>query len=129
MPPMSIWIKSCVGISIALFTAGGLIHAADVLRDGWLPYTYAPFWVNVYWTSLLPLDFLAALFLWRRSKWAILLALAIMISDVWINTWMHSYFGNRHISWGYMVQVSFLGFLLAIAWPYWLYASVSSKKS
>ena len=129
MSDNSIWITTCTWIAIALFTAGGLIHAVDVWRDGWLPYNFAPFWVNAYWTSLLPLDLLAAFLLWRRSKWAIILALLIMISDVWINTWMHSYFGDRHIFWGYIVQVLFLGFLLAIAWPYWRYAGVSPKKT
>ncbi len=129
MSTESIWIKVCVTIAIVLFSAGGLIHAVDVVRDGWLPYDFAPYWVNVYWTSLLPLDFLAALLLWSRSRWAILLALSIMISDVWINTWMHSYFGNLNIFWGYIVQVLFLGFLLAIAWPYWRYATTNPHGS
>ncbi|MEM6554895.1 MAG: hypothetical protein AAF642_03420 [Pseudomonadota bacterium] len=112
------WSRFCKYICVSLFGLGAIIHALDILRAGVLPYTFAPYWINVFWTSLLPLDLIAAFALWSGKPIGIYLALAIMLADVCINTYAHNLLGISQIHWGYVVQVAFLGFLVAYAWPY-----------
>jgi hypothetical protein len=71
-------------LAVCLIGASAL-HIRDLLRHGWLPYRFAPFALNAYWTSLTFLDPLAAiLLLWRPSA-GLLLALLIIASDVALN--------------------------------------------
>ncbi|MFC4291019.1 hypothetical protein ACFOWX_01140 [Sphingorhabdus arenilitoris] len=94
------------------FLVGASTHARDIWAGGWLPYDYAPLAVNFFWTLLLPLDLLAALILWAKPKLGASLGLAIMISDVAVNSWMQFALG---ISMGYALwlQIAFLLFILA----------------
>ena len=49
--------KICIFIYVALFAIGGGIHLLDIVQSGWMPYNYAPDWMNLYWTSLVFFDF------------------------------------------------------------------------
>jgi hypothetical protein len=93
------------------FGIGAFNHARDIWSFGWLPYISAPLPVNLYWTSLLPLDTLAALLIWLKPRAGAWLGLAIMISDVAINSWM--VFGTGYGSMGYALalQTTFLLFV------------------
>lgn len=70
------------------FLIGAATHALDIWRSGWLPYRFAPLPINIYWTALLPLDLLAAVLVWIWRRAGIMLAVAIMLSDVAINSMM-----------------------------------------
>ncbi len=69
------------------FASGGFNHARDIYVNGWLPYDYVPLPINVFWTALLLLDFLAAILIWTKPQVGASLGLAIMLSDVAINSW------------------------------------------
>jgi hypothetical protein len=73
-------------LALALCLAGACItHATDLWRHGWLPYRFAPFALNVYWTSLTFVDALAAALLLLRPRTGLALALLIAASDVALN--------------------------------------------
>ncbi len=69
------------------FLVGTASHALDIATFGWLPYDFMPLGFNVYWTSLVVLDPLAALLIWTKPGWALWLGCLIMASDVLVNTW------------------------------------------
>src|SRR5690606_24074022 len=69
------------------FLLGAASHAADVFTYGWLPYEFMPLGFNLYWTSLLFLDPVAALLIWWRPAPALVLGCLIMASDVLVNAW------------------------------------------
>jgi hypothetical protein len=52
------------------------------LLHGWLPYRFAPFSINAFWTALTLLDLAVAFFLLWHPPLGMLLALLIMTSDV-----------------------------------------------
>jgi hypothetical protein len=95
-------------------TGAGLNHARDIVNGGWLPYTSVPSAVNWYWTSLIALDLLAATLLFIQPKAALLLTLAIIVSDVGINSYLQysvapeGWYGNASLQ----LQTLFLGFVL-----------------
>ena len=93
------------------FLAGASTHARDIWSGGWLPYDYVPLALNFYWTLLLPLDLLVSVMVWVKPKFGAWLGLAIMISDVAINSWVQFVLG---ISMGYALwlQITFLLYAL-----------------
>jgi hypothetical protein len=93
--------------------AAGLNHACDIWRGGWLPYRFAPLPMNVYWTSLAVFDPLAAWLLWRRPRAGLSLTLAIITSDVAVNS--YAIYGLEYRGWlaygSLQLQTLFLGFV------------------
>ena len=67
------------------FLWGTYNHVVDLRHGGFLPYTYAPLPINVYWTSLTLLDPLAALLLFLLPYHGMVLAVLIMVSDIAVN--------------------------------------------
>ncbi|WP_244288273.1 hypothetical protein [Leptospira congkakensis] len=67
------------------FSIGTISHAIDITKMGFLGYSFAPFLLNVFWTSLVVLDPLVILLFFLRYRFAILLAVIIMIFDIFIN--------------------------------------------
>jgi len=80
----------------------------------------APLPVNVYWTSLAALDLLAAFLLWRRRRFGLTLTVAIMLSDVAVNSYV-TYGLNLAASFAPLqLQTLFLGFVfgsIGFLWP------------
>ena len=70
------------------FMAASVLHMVDIAHGGWLPYRFAPDFVNMFWSSLAVVDGLAAVLLWTKRHWGLALALAIMLTDVTVNTYM-----------------------------------------
>jgi hypothetical protein len=114
-------------LSICL-VLGGAVHLFDIASGGMFPYRFAPLPVNVYWTSLAALDLLAAFLLWRRISIGLVLSVAIMLSDVAVNSYVTSssslralrHFSYRRCSWGLYSAVSaFFGRATSIfnIWP------------
>jgi hypothetical protein len=92
----------------------GFNHAHDIWQGGWLPYRHAPLAMNCYWTALTALDLIAAglLFWWPRA--GLVFTLAIIVSDVAVNSYAH--YGLGSSSWWYgdaslQLQTLFLGFV------------------
>lgn len=69
------------------FLVGTISHALDISMFGWLPYEFMPFGFNLYWTSLVFLDPLAAVLIWLRPRWGLWLGCPIMASDLLVNAW------------------------------------------
>ena len=99
---------------------GGAVHVLDIVRGGVFPYRFAPLPVNVYWTSLAVLDLLAAFLLWRRRRFGLTLTVAIMLSDVAVNSYV-TYGLNLAASFAPLqLQTLFLGFVfgsIGFLWP------------
>jgi hypothetical protein len=76
------------------FLAGTYTHARGILAHGFLA-TPVPFAIGLYWDTLTVLDPLTVLLLWWRPRLGLWLAVAIMGSDISVNTWVYlaGYFG------------------------------------
>jgi hypothetical protein len=78
-------VKVLFALYALCFLWGTHNHVVDLRRGGFLPYTYAPLPFNIYWTSLTLLDPLAALLLFVLPYHGMVLAVAIMVSDIAVN--------------------------------------------
>jgi hypothetical protein len=101
-----------VAVLIIGFAIGTLTHARRLLTAGWVAIPTAPAWMNVYWTALTVLNPFAAVLLLRWRRAGLVLAIAIMLSDVAINT--YALHGLRLPS-VLQAQTLFCGFLLGAA--------------
>jgi hypothetical protein len=111
-----------------LRSAYALCLLAATCTHVWIVATHGLFWdyggapvlSRIYWTSLTLLDPLGAVLLFLRPKVGILLALAIIISDVAHNTWlMWRIIGVDWLNLMYVSQVVFLVFVLLTASQAW----------
>lgn len=95
------------------FAIGGANHCRDIWQGGLLPYHSVPMPINGLWTALCPLDFAVAVLVWWRPRPAIALAMAILLVDVGVNSWI-AYFSGLHVQSFEPLQVQslFLGFVL-----------------
>ena len=73
---------------------------------------------RLYWSSLTLLDPLAAVLMFIRPREGLVLALAIIVSDVAHNSWVLHAFSSAP-NWAYWCQVSFLVFLSATIHTAW----------
>ncbi|GAA4017329.1 hypothetical protein GCM10022408_33600 [Hymenobacter fastidiosus] len=73
---------------------GTYTHARGLVHKGFLAYP-VPLAIGLYWDALTVLDPLAAVLLWWRPKAGLWLTLAIMVSDISVNTavYLAGYFG------------------------------------
>ena len=108
-----------ISVLCICLTSGGLTHLYDIYINGFLPYKFVPFWLNAYWTSLGLLDFIAAYLLIRKLKIGIFLMLAIMFSDVIINSCAYYFWGFIDHAFPLQLQSAFLGFALASSVLLW----------
>lgn len=106
-----------------IWTAGFLIgtttHALDIYHNGWLPYDFRPLPWNAYWTSLVFLDPLAALLIWLRERWGIVLGIAIMASNVLVNGYTAFVAGYEEFYFSLALQSAFAAFVFFCAWGHW----------
>lgn len=75
---------------LVAFAVGIYTHTRDVLAGGWRPALGEPAVLNLYWTSLTALDALAMALLVWRPRAGVWLALAIMLTDVAVNSYAAS---------------------------------------
>lgn len=80
-------IKSMLLIYLIGFATGTTTHIIELIKGSFLPYTFAPLWKNIYWTSLTFLDFTAVILILTHLKPALVLSVLIIISDVAINAY------------------------------------------
>ncbi|MFJ1901860.1 hypothetical protein [Streptomyces sp. NPDC088115] len=77
-----------------LLLVGSVAHITGLLQHGLHPYAWAPGRLNLYWTSLAPLDTLAALLLLRGKRAGVDLACAVTATDLVAN-W-YAIYGIQH---------------------------------
>src|SRR5262245_16871521 len=87
---VSRWLR---GVQAVCFVVAGLNHAQVMWQGGWLPHDWAPLPLNVFWTTLVVWDLLAAGLLLWRPRVGIALALVLMVVDVAVNSSWTSYRG------------------------------------
>jgi len=96
------------------FLVGTTTHTMGLVAGGWLPYTYAPLWMNAYWTSLTLLDPVTAILLWTRPAYGVWLGIAVMVTDVAINSY-GAYGRGYDFFYALQLQSLFGGFVLGSA--------------
>jgi hypothetical protein len=117
-------VQLTLAVYAIAFLIGTSTHLIGVLRGWWMPHH--PF-LNAYWASLTFLDPLVVFLLIRSPRMGLLLALAIMLTDVGVNS-IATYFNtDGHYAVDYFVQLqsAFLGFVLGSA-PF-LWAQLKGK--
>ena len=72
------------------FLIGTYTHLSNMLTRGFLSISHlAPWYVNLYWDSLTFFDLLASILIWVKLREGLLLAIAIMATDIIINTYSY----------------------------------------
>ncbi len=92
------------------FLLGTISHLIDIGTYGLFGYTFAPYVINVFWTSLTFLDVLVLVILILRIRIGIIMAITIMASDIAVNVFfsIYSYIQkNQFIMWGIVTQILF----------------------
>jgi hypothetical protein len=79
-----------VTAQIVVLAYGGVVHVFQLATGGWPPYSWAPTWLAVYFTSLTLLDPLAATLLWTRRLAGLHLSIAVLATDAAANGWAAS---------------------------------------
>lgn len=111
-------------ISLAIislgFLGGAITHIVDIVRFGWLPYTFAPFWMNVFWTQLAVSDLIVILMVYKgRTRIAIGLAFIIMAFDVAVNLLAFYNSNIRAIGLALPFQAAFFGYIIGCGPVLW----------
>jgi hypothetical protein len=108
-------------IILLLWTAGFLVgtttHAITLFTVGWMPQEHAPLWMNLYWTSLAALDPLTVVLLWTRQRYGVWLGIAVMVTDVAVNSYAAYGLGLSDFGVFLQLQSLFGGFVLGSAAP------------
>lgn len=112
-----------VGLLVVGFAIGTFTHAVHLFNVGWVVFSSAPVWMNVYWTALVILDPVAAMLLIRTPRAGLALGLAIMVSDVAVNSYALHCLGLPFLVAPLQLQTLFLGFLLGAFGFLWKKAS------
>lgn len=108
------------------FLIGTTTHVLDIVNYGWLPYEFRPLPWNIYWTSLVFLDPLAALLIWVRVPWGLFLGTAIMASNILVNAWTAFIAGYPEFYFSLGAQSAFGAFVFWLAWRHWNYSNFQS---
>ncbi|MFH8679339.1 hypothetical protein [Streptomyces lydicus] len=89
------WVVALVVVYVVVLVfVGAASHIADLVRSGLHPYSWAPDWLNLYWSSLAVFDSLAALLLVSGRKAGVDLTCVVMVTDLLAN-WYAAY-GIQH---------------------------------
>lgn len=100
-------------IYAACFALGALSHALDFLTGGWRPYDIAPLPIEVFWSSLVAIDLvIMAILLFDYRRLGGSLALAVMLTDVAVNTYALKVLDLEILVLPLVMQSIFLGFIL-----------------
>ena len=104
--------RTITGVVVIGFAIGTTMHVLQLVNAGWIVFADAPTWMNVYWAALTLLDPLAVVLLLRRRTLGLMLGLAVMLSDVGINS--YAFYGlNLPFAFAALqLQTLFGGFLL-----------------
>lgn len=116
-----------IAIYVIGFGIGTFSHTMDMVKLSFFGYTFAPLLLNFFWTSLLVLDPLVIVLLFVRFRYAIYLAVIIMILDILINLLFGVSVGNRNILLGLTTQIPFGCFVFLTAKHLSRYMSIAAS--
>jgi hypothetical protein len=106
-------VKVTLAMYAICFLIGTSTHLIATWNGWWLPHHPA---INTYWSSLTVLDPLVVVLLLRSPRSGLVLALAIMLSDVAINSIVTYFYldssGRYAVDYHVQLQTAFLGYVL-----------------
>lgn len=108
-----------LAVLVAGFAVGTTTHTLQLVNNGWVVFSAAPVWMNVYWTVLTFLDPLAIVLLLRLRRADLVLGLAIMLSDVAVNSYALYTLELPFAFWALQSQTLFAGFLFGAVGFLW----------
>jgi hypothetical protein len=113
------------------FLGAGLGHVRDIWLGGIFPYSWAPLPINAYWASLAFFDLLAVVLLYTFARAGMVLSLAIMLSDVAINSYVAYclYYPECNFAVSLQLQTLFLGFVIGSMPFAWMQLAEASSRS
>ncbi|MGR5237808.1 hypothetical protein [Vibrio alfacsensis] len=119
--------KFVVFLLCLCLTFSGVIHVYDNIVDGFLPYDFAPGWLNAYWSALGLFSLLAVYLLIKHRRSGLALLLFIMLSKVGFNSYAHYDLGVLESSSTLQWQTLLLGFSIGVS--IWLWSSQKHRHS
>ncbi|NJC72497.1 hypothetical protein HC031_22655 [Planosporangium thailandense] len=78
-------VRLAVGAETMVLGYGAGVHVVQFVGQGFHPYSWAPTWLAIYFTSLTLADPLAAILLWLRRAAGLYLAVCILVTDAVAN--------------------------------------------
>ncbi|EHH1099877.1 TPA: hypothetical protein NJ027_003564 [Vibrio parahaemolyticus] len=106
---------------------GGVVHLYDNIVDGFLPYDFAPRWLNIYWSALGLLDLFAVYLLVKHRRVGLVLMLLILMTNVIFSSHAHYTLEILDNNVALQMKTLFLGFSLGVS--IWLWNARKHQQS
>ncbi|EGR3146025.1 hypothetical protein DLH80_10420 [Vibrio parahaemolyticus] len=119
--------KFVVFLLCLFMTIGGVVHLYDNIVDGFLPYDFAPRWLNIYWSALGLLDLLAVYLLVKHRRVGLVLMLLILMTNVIFSSHAHYTLEILENNVALQMKTLFLGFSLGVS--IWLWNARKHQQS
>ncbi len=119
--------KFVVFLLCLFMTTGGVVHLYDNIVDGFLPYDFAPRWLNIYWSALGLLDLLAVYLLVKHRRVGLVLMLLILMTNVIFSSHAHYTLEVLDNNVALQMKTLFLGFSLGVS--IWLWNARKHQQS
>ncbi|TOG46484.1 hypothetical protein CGJ00_18435 [Vibrio parahaemolyticus] len=119
--------KFVVFLLCLFMTIGGVVHLYDNIVDGFLPYDFAPRWLNIYWSALGLLDLLAVYLLVKHRRVGLVLMLLILMTNVVFSSHAHYTLEILDNNVALQMKTLFLGFSLGVS--IWLWNARKHQQS
>ncbi|EGQ8131559.1 hypothetical protein CGJ22_15390 [Vibrio parahaemolyticus] len=119
--------KFVVFLLCLFMTIGGVVHLYDNIVDGFLPYDFAPRWLNIYWSALGLLDLLAVFLLVKHRRVGLVLMLLILMTNVIFSSHAHYTLEILDNNVALQMKTLFLGFSLGVS--IWLWNARKHQQS
>ncbi|EGQ9183261.1 hypothetical protein D0D70_20795 [Vibrio parahaemolyticus] len=119
--------KFVVFLLCLFMTIGGVVHLYDNIVDGFLPYDFAPRWLNIYWSALGLLDLLAVYLLVKHRRVGLVLMLLILMTNVMFSSHAHYTLEILDNNVALQMKTLFLGFSLGVS--IWLWNARKHQQS
>jgi hypothetical protein len=102
-----------VGIYAFCFLVAACNHLNDFRVGGWLPYTYAPIYLNIFWTAHIFFYLIIIFLLFWRVKSGILLAVIVVEIGLFVNV-PYFFISNNFDNYGMFILLSQIVFTVFI---------------
>ncbi|MCS0322807.1 hypothetical protein [Vibrio diabolicus] len=119
--------KFVVFLLCLFMTVGGVVHLYDNIANGFLPYDFAPRWLNIYWSSLGLLDLLAVYLLVKHRRSGLVLMLLILTTNVIFSSHAHYTLEILDNNAALQMKTLFLGFSFGVS--VWLWNARKHRQS
>jgi len=110
--------KTILWVYTLAFVVSTSTHVYDAFMTGWpASYSGIPDWMNIFFSALLLIDPLIILLLWTKRTIGVILALAFMISDMGLNTYISFGMNSSGADTYLVMQILFVIYALFTARP------------